>query len=213
MEELFRLGKEAQKNGSQFTVTAYMLELYNDKLVDLLNNPKAKPEELQIKKDEKGMVFIQGATLVPASDPAELQAIMDKGNARRHTSQTNMNDQSSRSHLIFAMILETVIKGSKTKVVGKMSLVDLAGSERVKKTDASGERLQEAQSINKSLSALGDVIAALSAGEKFVPYRNNKLTLLMSDSLGGNAETLMFVNFSPADYNARRPCPSPRRPA
>eukprot|EP00162_Nutomonas_longa_P015234 comp22249_c0_seq5/m.52827 comp22249_c0_seq5/g.52827 ORF comp22249_c0_seq5/g.52827 comp22249_c0_seq5/m.52827 type:complete len:176 (+) comp22249_c0_seq5:2-529(+) len=82
-----------------------------------------------------------------------------------------------------------------------MSLIDLAGSERVKKTDASGDRLTEAQSINKSLSALGDVIAALSTGEKFVPYRNNKLTLVMSDSLGGNAKTLMFVNFSPADYN------------
>lgn len=66
----------------------------------------------------------------------------------------------------------------------------------------SAERLREAQSINKSLSALGDVISALSEGEKFIPYRNNKLTQLMQDSLGGNAKTLMFVNFSPADYNA-----------
>lgn len=77
------------------------------------------------------------------------------------------------------------------------------GSERADKTGASAERLKEAQNINKSLSALGDVIAALSEGNaKFIPYRNNKLTQLMQDSLGGNAKTLMFVNFSPADYNA-----------
>ena len=111
----------------------------------------------------------------------------------------------------------------------QLSIVDLAGSERASKTGATPEQLrvrnglshtlsllislslslshththtQEAQSINKSLSALGDVISALSSGQEFVPYRNNKLTMLMQDSLGGNAKTLMFVNISPADYNA-----------
>ena len=82
-------------------------------------------------------------------------------------------------------------------------MVDLAGSERAEKTGGNAERLREGQSINKSLSALGDVMAALCEGGKvFVPYRNNKLTLLRQDSLGGNAKTLMFVNFSPADYNS-----------
>ena len=92
--------------------------------------------------------------------------------------------------------------------LGKLTLVDLAGSERQSKTQATGERLKEAKSINMSLSALGDVISALSTGEKFVPYRNNLLTQLLQDGLGGNAKTLMFVNFSPADYNAEETCTS-----
>lgn len=86
----------------------------------------------------------------------------------------------------------------------QLSFVDLAGSERVKKSGVAGNQLKEAQSINKSLSALGDVIGALSSengSAKHIPYRNHKLTMLMSDSLGGNAKTLMFVNVSPAESN------------
>ncbi len=113
-----------------------------------------------------------------------------------------MNDLSSRSHLIFSILIKSKNLQTKQQSVGKLSFVDLAGSERQARSGATDTRLAEAKSINKSLSALGSVINALSAGESFVPYRNNKLTQLMSDSVGGNAKTLMFVNVAPSDANA-----------
>jgi hypothetical protein len=124
------------------------------------------------------------------------------GNTMRHTGATKMNAESSRSHSLFSILIQSYDKTSKKTNIGKLTLVDLAGSERADKTGAEAERLTEAMSINKSLSALGDVISALSDGAKFIPYRNNKLTQVMQDSLGGTAKTLMFVNFSPADYNS-----------
>jgi len=113
-----------------------------------------------------------------------------------------MNAESSRSHLVISLVLRTTNRRTGHVVNGKLTLVDLAGSERVEKSGVVGDQLKEATSINKSLSAVGDVIAALSDGQQHVPYRNHTLTMLLSDSLGGSAKTLMFVNCSPADYNA-----------
>ena len=131
-----------------------------------------------------------------------LQDVIDHAMDQRHVSATAMNSESSRSHLIISVLIETVHAITGRPTVGKLSLVDLAGSERVGKSGVSGEGMEEAMAINKSLSALGDVVNALTTGAKHVPYRNHKLTTLMSDSIGGNAKTLMFVNLSPADYNA-----------
>mmetsp|Transcript_4830 Transcript_4830/g.13442 ORF Transcript_4830/g.13442 Transcript_4830/m.13442 type:complete len:162 (-) Transcript_4830:403-888(-) len=112
-----------------------------------------------------------------------------------------MNSESSRSHLIFTILVEHTNVALGTKASSKLTFVDLAGSERVGRSGAINDktRLDEARAINKSLSALGDVVAALTSGEGFVPYRNHKLTQLMSDSLGGNAKTLMIVNTSPLE--------------
>lgn len=169
-----------------------------------LDNKKSReqPPKLDIKLDEKKVVQIKNAVIKVVASPDELFYMFTQGNMERHVGATKMNAESSRSHSIFAIMIESYDSNTKKTNFGKLSLVDLAGSERADKTGASADRLKEAQSINKSLSALGDVISALSTGEKFIPYRNNKLTQLMQDSLGGNAKTLMFVNFSPADYNA-----------
>lgn len=186
----------------EINVTAYMLELYNDRLIDLFAKPgMSSDDKMEVKVDKKGLVWVKGAVIKEAHNSKELFALFDEGSKNRHTASTKMNADSSRSHLIISIVMESTNKTTGQSIKGKLSLVDLAGSERVGKTGASAEQLKEAMSINKSLSALGDVISALSSEQQFIPYRNNKLTMLMQDSLGGNAKTLMFVNVSPADYN------------
>ncbi|PIK59428.1 hypothetical protein BSL78_03641 [Apostichopus japonicus] len=193
---------EENKSKFSFKVYTYMCELYNEKLIDLYSKDHSDDARLDIKKDKKGMVFIQGAVIQEATNSKELNGLFEHGSENRHVASTKMNAESSRSHLILAIIIESTNLATGSVVKGKLSLVDLAGSERAAKTGATAEQLKEANSINKSLSALGDVISALSSEQQFIPYRNNKLTMLMQDSLGGNAKTLMFVNISPADYNA-----------
>ncbi|KAK3604681.1 hypothetical protein CHS0354_009292 [Potamilus streckersoni] len=198
---IFELADELRSK-FQIKVSAYMMELYNEKLIDLFAQPgNYDDEKLEIKKDKKGMVYVQGSVIKDASNSKELYALFDEGSKNRHTASTKMNAESSRSHLIIGILIESTNSITGQVLTGKLSLVDLAGSERVGKTGAAAQQLKEAMSINKSLSALGDVISALSSDQQFIPYRNNKLTMLMQDSLGGNAKTLMFVNISPADYN------------
>mmetsp|Transcript_36270 Transcript_36270/g.84372 ORF Transcript_36270/g.84372 Transcript_36270/m.84372 type:complete len:242 (+) Transcript_36270:177-902(+) len=181
-----------------------MFELYRDDLVDLLV-PKSRSRALpalDIKKDTRGSVYVENAASREAGGAADLLKAIADGQERRHVASTKMNADSSRSHLIFTIAIESCNKKTKQVATGKLTLCDLAGSERLKRTEVTGEQVKEAQSINKSLSALGDVIEALTKNSKHVPYRNHKLTQLLSDSLGGNAKTLMFVNCSPALGNA-----------
>jgi len=211
VSELFRLLNERQAQ-VEFSVEVSMFQLYRDGLDDLLaGKKKAKkgedPEPSKVMKitlaehSPTGLVQVEGAEVAPALTPADVMQIFAKGSARRTTTATAMNAESSRSHLICTLVVRLKNRRTSVESVGKLTLVDLAGSERVDKSGAEGEVLKEAQSINKSLSALGDVIAGLTSGAKHVPYRNHPLTMLMSDSIGGNAKTLMFVNTSPADYN------------
>jgi len=192
----------ADSHKVSYSVKCCMLELYQDTLQDLLLPGSRKGAcKLEIKKDPKGMVTVQGATTIEVTSAKELHDAIAFGQQRRHVAGTQMNRESSRSHLVMSFIIEGTNLQTQAVTRGKLSFVDLAGSERVKKSGSSGEQLKEAQAINKSLSALGDVISALATEQGHIPYRNHKLTMLLSDCLGGNAKTLMFVNVSPTDSN------------
>ena len=213
VSELFRLLNERQAQVST-EVEVQMFQLYRDGLDDLLLGGVKKKRKDDLDDADKpalkitlaehsptGLVQVEGAVSMVAETPGDVMRIFAKGAERRTTASTQMNAESSRSHLICCLVVKLTNRRTGAETIGKLTLVDLAGSERVDKSGAMGEVLKEAQSINKSLSALGDVIAALTSGQQHIPYRNHPLTMLMSDSLGGNAKTLMFVNTSPADYN------------
>merc|ERR1719301_524527 len=112
-----------------------------------------------------------------------------------------MNDESSRSHSIVQVRTVNTLRQQKKEYIGKINLIDLAGSENVNKSGVTGQGMREAQNINKSLSALGDVIQSLVAKSSHTPYRNSKLTMMLKDSLGGDSKTLMIVQASPAQTN------------
>ncbi|KAK9868430.1 hypothetical protein WJX84_002910 [Apatococcus fuscideae] len=207
IQELFHI-LDRDSGKYTFSVSCFMLELYQDDLQDLLLPvapsripQKTRPQRLEIKKDSKGTVTVPQATVVEVTSAREIIHTFEKGQLRRHTSSTQMNRESSRSHLIMSVMIEATNLQTQNITRGKLSFVDLAGSERIKKSLSTGEQLKEAQAINKSLSALGDVISALATEQAHIPYRNHKLTMLMSDSIGGTAKTLMFVNVSPTDNN------------
>ena len=147
--------------------------------------------------------FLDSLVLSCLRSTYNIQQILDQAMAQRHVAATKMNSESSRSHLIVSILLDVEDRNTGGVLTGKLTLVDLAGSERVKKSGAKAQAMKEAQSINKSLSSLGNVVNAITQEHKHVPYRSNLLTQLMSDSLGGNAKVQMFVNLSPADYNAQ----------
>ncbi|KOM39258.1 hypothetical protein LR48_Vigan03g264000 [Vigna angularis] len=142
-------------------------------------------------------INVPDANLVRVSCTSDVISLMNLGHKNRAVGSTAMNDRSSRSHSCLTVHVQGKNLTSGGTIRGCMHLVDLAGSERADKTEATGDRLKEAQHINKSLSALGDVISALAQKSPHVPYRNSKLTQLLQDSLGGQAKTLMFVHISP----------------
>ncbi|KAJ0253145.1 Kinesin-like protein KIN-14G [Hirschfeldia incana] len=149
------------------------------------------------KNNSQNGINVPEASLMPVSSTDDVIQLMDLGQMNRAVSSTAMNDRSSRSHSCVTVHVQGRDLTSGTALHGSMHLVDLAGSERVDKSEVTGDRLKEAQHINKSLSALGDVISSLSQKTSHVPYRNSKLTQLLQDSLGGSAKTLMFVHISP----------------
>ncbi|XP_061055899.1 kinesin heavy chain isoform X2 [Eubalaena glacialis] len=174
-------------------------EIYLDKIRDLLDVSKTN---LAVHEDKNRVPYVKGCTERFVSSPEEVMDVIDEGKANRHVAVTNMNEHSSRSHSIFLINIKQENVETEKKLSGKLYLVDLAGSEKVSKTGAEGAVLDEAKNINKSLSALGNVISALAEGTKtHVPYRDSKMTRILQDSLGGNCRTTIVICCSPSVFN------------
>ena len=157
-----------------------------------------------MKEDPNKGVFVKDLTCCIVKSIPEIEKAMTFGTSNRKTASTNMNQDSSRSHSLFTIFIETAEEsnGEERYKVGKLNLVDLAGSERSSKTGATGQTLKEGIKINMSPTALGNVISSLiDPASKHIPYRDSKLTRLLQDSLGGNTKTVMIAACSPADYN------------
>ncbi|KAL0484215.1 kinesin family member, partial [Acrasis kona] len=213
-----------------FSVKCSMVELYLDSLHDLLDvvvvghhSGSSSKKKLELRQEQGGGCFVQGASEHLASSAQELLDLLHRGNSNRQVHKTEMNDRSSRSHTIFTISLIVASPYAPAPnqntnqnlyvTKSKLLFVDLAGSERISKSHSVGDRMKEAAHINTSLSALGDVISALSLNQFYstnhslkkksnqqnhIPYRNSKLTQILQSSLGGNAKTVMFANISPS---------------
>ncbi|KAL2081174.1 hypothetical protein ACEWY4_023027 [Coilia grayii] len=183
----------------EFHIKVSYFEIYLDKIRDLLDVSKTN---LAVHEDKFRVPYVKGCTERFVSSPEEVMDVIDEGKANRHVAVTNMNEHSSRSHSIFQINIKQENVETEKKLSGKLYLVDLAGSEKVSKTGAEGSVLDEAKNINKSLSALGNVIAALAEGNKtHVPYRDSKMTRILQDSLGGNCRTTIIICCSPSVFN------------
>lgn len=183
----------------EFHIKVSYFEIYMDKIKDLLDISK---DNLTVHEDKNRVPFVKGASERFVCNPEEVMSLIEEGKQNRHISVTNMNEHSSRSHSVFLINVKQENEETQKQLTGKLYLVDLAGSEKVSKTGAEGQTLDEAKNINKSLSALGNVISALAEGNKsHIPYRDSKLTRILQESLGGNSRTTIIICGSPASFN------------
>ncbi|KAL5716104.1 hypothetical protein ACHQM5_017836 [Ranunculus cassubicifolius] len=196
LNDLFEMTK-SRRDLFRYDVRVQMIEIYNEQVRDLLLSGGAQRRLDICNISQPNGLNVPDASLSPVKCVQDVLDLMQIGQKNRSVGATALNERSSRSHSVLAVhvIGKELLSGSILKSC--LHLVDLAGSERVDKSEAVGERLREAQNINRSLSALGDVISALAQKSKHIPYRNSKLTQVLQDSLGGQAKTMMFVHINP----------------
>lgn len=218
------ISAETERPEFSYTIQVSMLEIYNEQVKyvhdyilfyngrnqfndfikqvnDLLISQSSAPSGgLDVRLSPEGEVFVQGLSKHKVESVEEVFKIFDKGSLNRATAATNLNEHSSRSHSI--LLVEVTTHCQERTHVGKLYLIDLAGSERVAKSGVTGVAMKEAQNINRSLSALGDVMEALDSKSKHVPFRNSVLTFLLQNSLGGSARTMMLVTVCPTDLTS-----------
>lgn len=183
----------------EYTVRVSYMEIYMERIRDLL---APQNDNLPVHEEKNRGVYVKGLLEIYVSSVQEVYEVMRRGGNARAVAATNMNQESSRSHSIFVITITQKNVETGSAKSGQLFLVDLAGSEKVGKTGASGQTLEEAKKINKSLSALGMVINSLTDGKSsHIPYRDSKLTRILQESLGGNSRTTLIINCSPSSYN------------
>jgi len=189
----------ASPGNIEYTVRVSYMEIYMERIRDLL---APQNDNLPVHEEKARGVYVKGLLEIYVSSVQEVYEVMRRGGTARAVAATNMNQESSRSHSIFVINITQKNVETGSAKSGQLFLVDLAGSEKVGKTGASGQTLEEAKKINKSLSALGMVINSLTDGKStHIPYRDSKLTRILQESLGGNSRTTLIINCSPSSYN------------
>ncbi|CAE5957845.1 unnamed protein product [Arabidopsis arenosa] len=188
LNDLFKIS-QTRKSNIAYEVGVQMVEIYNEQVRDLLSGI--------LSTTQQNGLAVPDASMYPVTSTSDVLELMSIGLQNRAVSSTALNERSSRSHSIVTVHVRGKDLKTGSALYGNLHLVDLAGSERVDRSEVTGDRLKEAQHINKSLSALGDVIFSLASKSSHVPYRNSKLTQLLQSSLGGRAKTLMFVQLNP----------------
>ncbi|KAJ2386107.1 kinesin-like nuclear fusion protein, partial [Coemansia sp. RSA 2603] len=215
VQQIYANTSKLAERGWEYVLEGQFVEIYNETLQDLLapsgrggngsqNASGDKQTKLEIYQDSDGHTRVKNVTTVRVDSAERVHWLLARAAENRTVAATNCNERSSRSHSVFTLHLRgtNVLTGESSS--GVLNLIDLAGSERLSNSGSSGERLKETQAINKSLSSLGDVIAALAKGSRHIPYRNSKLTHLLQESLGaGNSKTLMFVCVNPSPASAQ----------
>jgi len=203
MRYVFERSEGALKRGTSMEFTLSILEIYNERIFDLLVDPRVARErrsnktDLNLRVDIQHGVRVEGLTELGVTSLSQAIDIIELAQSNRIVGVTSANDHSSRSHLVFTLCSKVEDLRTGRIHAAKLHLVDLAGSERQEKAKTEGSAAVESRSINRSLSALQDVVKALSSKEKHIPYRNSKLTQILQDSLAGNSKVLMLVTISP----------------
>ncbi|EEA06306.1 kinesin motor domain-containing protein [Cryptosporidium muris RN66] len=225
ISEIFKLVEERSRNNTQtdFVVSVSYLEVYNEKLVDLLSlqinsgssslSNESNMSKITIIDGIDGAVEFRNLTSRRVIAPSDIHEIISIGSRLRHVAETSLNERSSRSHTILRVRIESQYTNSSDICIGILNLVDLAGSESIRRTQVEGDRRKEGASINRSLLALSQVISQLSdiannenigdsnPKKQYINYRDSKITRILSDSLGGNSRTIIVCTCSPAKVN------------
>jgi len=193
--------KKLEQEGWGFTMDVSFLEIYNENIRDLLRDTKSNESKHEIKVDSDGRRTVTNLTVkrIDPSDTVCIDSLLSLASKRRATASTNMNDVSRRSHSVFTLYLEATHLEKNKLIRGTLNMVDLAGSERLDRSNASGQTAKETMAINKSLSSLTDVFAAIGEKSNHIPFRNSKLTYLLQPCFSGDGKTVMVVNISPTE--------------